>query len=145
MSDTVIGIDPDAKAHGVAVYEGDKLMRLAQLDAWGVTALSDNKTTFVIEDVMANKFLYSRYHNKSYRVRLNIAMSVGRCQQAQVELERLLERRGQAVKKIPPTRGNWANDEKAFKRQTGWAGRSNCETRSAAFMGWLHIKTKGER
>ncbi len=92
-----------------------------------------------IENVMTNKFMYARNNHSSKAAQSKIAIGVGRCQQAQVELARALERHEIPYVLHNPTKGNWANNKALFERQTGWTGRSNADTRSAAYFGYLAL------
>ncbi|NKI17420.1 hypothetical protein HCU74_08320 [Spongiibacter sp. KMU-166] len=94
---------------------------------------------FSIEDVMVNTFVYKRNRHASSAAQSKIAMQVGRVQQAQEELVRLLNHYGAKVVLQPPQRGNWAKNKRLFEQATGWTGRSNDDTRSAAFFGWLAL------
>lgn len=143
----VVGIDPDSKAHGVAIYDGGKLIELNQWNLgvmmdWIEFKLSDmgEQLIFSIEDVLANDFVYSRNMTKNNKVNMTIARSVGRCQQAQHELMVILDYMGVEYVKHKPQKGNWAKNKKQFEQVTGWTGRSNEDTRAAAFFGWLAIK-----
>ena len=138
----VIGVDPDSKAHGLAVYEDGKLVKLQQetlvsmstggwFDGWA--------DLWVIEDVKANKFIYAR-NTKKGALGLSIAQDIGKVKQSQIELERFLDFKSQKVKLIKPQKGNWAKNKKQFEQVTGWAKRSNEDTRSAAFFGYLGLK-----
>ena len=146
MNKIIIGIDPDSKKHGVAYYEDGILYDLHMynnvdiimqfLDVYQKEAM-----LFSIEDVCANNFVYARNNKGNKSVTSKIAMSIGRCQQAQTELMRLLDK--YEVKYIlhKPQKGNWSNNKKQFEKVTGWQGRSNEDTRSAAYFGWLGIKS----
>ena len=141
----VIGIDPDSKEHGVALYNGGELMALY---TWSLVEImnfikADKKNgrdiLFSIEDVASQNFVYGRNVN-SKSIQSNIAMKVGRCQQAQIELQRVLEHLGCRYELHKPQRGNWAKNKSQFEKATGWTKRSNEDTRSAAFFGFLAIK-----
>lgn len=138
----VIGVDPDSKAHGLAVYEDGKLVQLRQESlcsmAGGVwfTGWAD---LWVIEDVKANKFIYAR-NTKKGAFGLSIAQDVGKVKQAQIELERFLEYYGQKIMLVKPQSGNWAKNKVQFERVTGWTKRSNEDTRSAAYFGFFGLK-----
>lgn len=138
LSKYVIGVDPDSKKHGVATYRNGRLAQLDMMSTIDVVehAQACNMAIVSIEDVASNKFVYSRNTNTK-AVQSNIAMKVGRCQQAQIELERLLEHFGVTVIRHKPQRGNWAKNKTQFERVTGWIGRSNEDTRSAAYFGYL--------
>ena len=139
----VVGIDPDSDKHGVAVYDDAKLVSLSLrssieiVESWAGT---DAK--FSIEDVMANQFVYTRNQKGSKSAQSKVAMHIGRVQQAQVELMRLLDRYGMPYELHKPQRGNWAKDKAMFERVTGWTERSNEDTRSAAFFGFLALKAR---
>lgn len=144
-----IGVDPDTTKFGIAVFELGKLQYLYNwklvnlinyLEPW----LNGDKHTgqkrrphFVIENVMAQNFVYSRNIHKSKAVEKNIALKVGRCQQAQLEFMRILDHYECPYTLIKPTKGNWANNKAMFERITGWQGKSNPETRSAAYFGYM--------
>lgn len=139
----IVGIDPDSDKHGVAVYDDAKLVSLSLrssieiVESW---AGADAK--FSIEDVMANQFVYTRNQKASKSAQSKVAMHIGRVQQAQVELMRLLDRYGMPYELHKPQRGNWAKDKAMFERVTGWTERSNEDTRSAAFFGFLALKAR---
>lgn len=139
-----IGIDPDSKRHGVATYEGHKLTRLDMFEApeliEHIKRMNTNELVCGIENVCANNFIYGRNNTSIPKVNQEIARSIGRNQQAQLELLKWLE-----YETIPyilhnPQAGNWANDEQQFRLVTKWQGkRSNKDTRSAAFFGFLTL------
>lgn len=93
-----------------------------------------------IEDVMTNQFVYRRNQKRSKAMQSKVAMSIGRCQQAQVELMRVMDFYGIEYHLFKPQRGNWAEKKDLFESVTGWDGRSSKDTRSAAFFGYLAIK-----
>lgn len=145
----IIGVDPDSKAHGVAVYDSGKLV---DLDAMNLIefygALDDLLSSFDsgdiqvhIEDVKAKK---SVWHNKkgsqaSYGM---TCQRVGMCKQSQVELERVCEFFG--VKIVHHSISKTWKDQtgkKQFEKVTGWTKQSNEDTRSAAYFGWLGSRT----
>ncbi len=148
MNRYVIGIDPDSKAHGVAIYYNGKLLTM---DQWSLMDIQTNimpfvegrnssKLLFSIEDVMNNKFVYARNRNENKTVQSNIAMKVGRCQQSFIEVTRMLDFYKIEYKTFPPQKDNWAKNKKQFEMATGWKKRSNEDTRSAAFFGFLGCK-----
>ena len=145
-STIVVGVDPDSKAHGVAVYRSGVLSELTSMDLMDVmTFISSEESgrtsiVFSIEDVMRNKFIYGRNQRSNRKVQDKIAISVGRCQQSQVELVRLLETLNIKYELHRPTINNWANNKSMFEKATGWTKRSNEDTRSAAYFGYLALK-----
>ncbi len=138
----VIGVDPDSKKHGIAIYRDGRLVELTE---WGIVELIENAHTlrdeilFSIEDVASQNFVYARNVN-SKAVQSNIAMKVGRCRQAQTEFERVLDHLGFKYVLHKPQKGNWAKNKANFERITGWTKRSNEDTRSAAYFGFLALK-----
>jgi len=143
----IVGVDPDSDKHGVAIYENGNLEILTQ---WRLIELIDfsigedkSSVLFSVEDVMANNFVYKRNEKKSKKVQSEIHRCTGRCQQSQVELIRMLEHHGVKYKLHKPMRGNWAGNKMLFERLTGWTGRSNKDTRSAAFFGYLALQSTG--
>jgi len=143
----IIGVDPDSDKHGIAVFENGTLSSLAQwsiADAltWAASINEDDSVLFSIENVMANKFIYARNVRSNRSVQSKIAMSIGRCQQSQVELERILDHCGISFVNHKPTKRNWADRKAEFESTTGWTGRSNKDTRSAAYFGWVEAAKK---
>ena len=142
----VIGGDPDSSKHGIAVYKNGCLVELDVMEL----SLIMHKFLFVtkyddalwaVEDVNNNKFVYGRNTHNSKAAQSKIAMGVGKCQQAQVELIRMLDAYSMNYKLIKPQRGNWAKNKAQFEKVTGWTGRSNEDTRSAAWQGYLALKS----
>jgi hypothetical protein len=137
----VIGIDPDSKAHGIAVYEDGNLVGL---ETWTTIEihheiLNCHVDLWVVEDVNKNNFIYAR-NNKGGASGQRIARNVGMVQQAATELERWLKHYNENYILIPPQKGNWAKSKKQFEQITGWTKRSNEDTRAAAFFGYLGLK-----
>lgn len=138
----IIGVDPDAEAHGVAIYVDGVLKELCKLQAVALADTAKDYSAVVsIENVMQNQFVYARNRHGSKNAQSKIAMHIGRCQQAQVELMRILD-----VYEIPyflhkPQKGNWADNKALFERLTGWTGRSNADTRAGAFFGYLQLQS----
>lgn len=140
----IVGVDPDSEAHGIAIFENGELIKL---EKWGIADVlsflpgrdGSKDLVFSIENVMKNQFVYARNRHDSKSAQSKIAMHIGRCQQAQVELERVLTHFGIKFVRFPPQKGNWANNKALFESATGWKSRSNEDTRSAAFFGYLFL------
>lgn len=141
----VIGIDPDSKAHGVAVYEFGtltvlKCMDLIELQGYLIALLVDAPDFSIevhIEDVSANNAVFRRGDN--LRDSMSIARRLGMVQQSQTELERMIKALGiriihHAISKT------WKKNKAQFEKVTGWEGRSNEDGRSAAYFGYLGCK-----
>ena len=145
MSEYVIGVDPDSERHGFAIYENGKLITCATATTVEIVdthllLLIGHKMRFGIEDVMSNQFVYARNTRSNKTVQSKIAMHIGRCQQAQVELMRWLDSLHIEYSLFKPQAGNWAKNKVQFERVTGWSGRSNEDSRSAAFFGFLALQ-----
>ena len=137
----VIGVDPDSKAHGVAVYVDGKLDSLHMLEAMPLVQMAKyNQALVSMEDVKANKFIYARNVQSKKAVQSKIAIKVGQCQQAQTELMRLLDWHKVPYVLHKPQKGNWAKNKDQFELVTKWDGRSNEDTRAAAYFGFLGLK-----
>ena len=140
----VVGVDPDSKAHGVAVFRDGRLVELLtcslpSLRRW-MDSQADVPMTFSIENVLAQNFVYTRNALANKAAHAQIALKVGRCQQSQTELMRELDDRGIPYQLHKPSGANWAANKTRFQHATGWTGRSNEETRSAAYFGWLAVQ-----
>lgn len=142
MSNIILGIDPDSNKHGVSVYEDGKLIALECLSLMGLMGLMkslvvDNDVEVHIEDVCANNAVFRTGGNA--KVNMSIARRLGMVQQSQSELERMLVRFH-----IVPTKHKiskmWKKDKAQFEKVTGWTGRSNEDTRSAAYFGFLGLR-----
>lgn len=143
----VVGLDPDSKEHGVAVFENGQLTELHNLDLpslrrWIDETRIEHQMIFSIEDVQAQSFIYGRNVQQSKAAQSKVAIGVGRCQQAQIEVMRELDFSGIEYRLHKPMSGNWAEKKLLFERATGWKGRSNPETRSAAFFGALEARRR---
>ena len=140
----VIGIDPDADKHGVAIYKNCTLVDLRMMQATEIIdyvlplePLGGNSVIFSIEDVMANQFVYARNQKQSKSAQSKVAMHIGRCQQAQVELMRWLQHHQIPYQLHKPQNGNWADNRAQFEKVTGWTKQSNADTRAAAYFGFI--------
>jgi hypothetical protein len=139
----VIGVDPDSVAFGVAVYQDSVLTDLKMLPLVELVTLAAGAPGDVlvsIENVMANQFVYARNQKASKAAQSKVAMSIGRCQQAQVELMRMLDHYQITYVLHKPQKGNWADKRMIFENATGWTRQSNADTRAAAFIGFLALK-----
>lgn len=146
----VIGCDPDSKAHGIAVFiDGNltdlKMMTLMELQSWVralLVAPDTESLLFSIEDVTANKFMYARNTDSNPAIQSKIAIGVGKCQHSYTELTRMLDWYKVKYVTFKPSKSNWAKskDRGTFERFTGWTGRSNEDTRSSAYFGYLALK-----
>lgn len=151
MNKIVIGIDPDSKKHGVAIYRNGELEDLLMNDLMNLmdtitsTQLRECESTSIVvhmENVCGVS--NSGFHHKrtdSVAVRSKKSENVGQCKQAQIEVERLCEYLSIKVVKHKISK-QWKSQDgkKVFERLTGWTGRSNEDSRSAAYFGYLGVK-----
>ena len=150
MNKIIIGIDPDSKAHGVATYVDGRICTLRSLSLFDifvmimeVKQLDSNEIEIHIEDVCANNAVFMKpkksYSGKDLAEVKARSRTLGMCQQSQTELERLFEHCKIKVVKHKISK-MWKKDKSQFEKVTGWKGRSNEDTRSAAYFGWLGTK-----
>lgn len=140
----VIGIDPDSKAHGVATFENKVLTKLESINLpilMNYFQMLQGLMVHIqvnIENVCGMNAVFRQRQSKNAAVSMKMANSVGRCQQSQIEVERMAEHFGFEIvrHKISKT---WKKDKAQFEKVTGWKGRSNEDTRSAAYFGWLGL------
>lgn len=149
MTRVVVGIDPDSDKHGIAVFDDGVLTLCGRESTVSIVEnyikalrLRETEVLFAIEDVMANKFVYARNERSSKAAQSKVAMHIGRCQQAQVELIAWLEHLAIPYQLFKPQQGNWAINKAAFERATGWQKSSNADGRSAAYFGFLALRKK---
>ena len=142
MSKIIIGIDPDSKAHGVAVYIDGRLSRLECLTLyWLVDALDfyhGNDIEIHIEDVCAMSAVFRQRQGNNQAINMKMSNSIGKCQQSQIELERFIHHKMIKVVKHKISK-MWKKDKAQFEKVTDWTGQSNEDTRSAAYFGWLGV------
>lgn len=138
----VIGIDPDSKKHGVAIYDNGVLVNLLCDDLLGIMDILEGyegrSIKVHIEDVngVSAAFMGRDKKGVSLSVKLKMAQHIGMCKQSQLELERMFEHKGIEVVKHKISK-KWKKEKEQFKRLTGWEGRSNEDSRSAAWFGYL--------
>lgn len=145
MCKMIIGIDPDSKAHGVAIYVDDVLVSLYNFSL--IELLEHTKESLKvfnivvhIEDVNGVGAAFNARDRKTnMNVKLKMAQHIGMCKQSQIELERMFDRLDVKVVKHKISK-MWKKDKAQFQKVTGWQSRSNEDTRSAAYFGWLGIK-----
>ena len=149
MTETVIAIDPGSHKSGCALYKAGRLeaLRMVQLFDLPELVAEHPSATWVIEDVPANSFMYGRNAGGNKGVAARKAQNVGMVKQAARAIMELLEHHGITPVKIPPQGGNWGTISTHYGKQglaqhTGWVGKSNKDTRSAAFFGWLYFRRK---
>lgn len=153
MTKIIIGIDPSAqeKGHGCAFYPDGKLFSLEMYQLmelyFSIKRHMDNcpsdEIEVHIENVAGKK---AAWHNKKGNKKSisGSAQDIGKCKQSQVEVERMLDYLGvKVVKHQVSSMWKSQDSKKQFEKVTGWKGRSNEDTRSAAWFGYLGITSKG--
>lgn len=140
----IIGIDPDSKAHGVAVYIDGTLTALHSFPLFSLYEYIEQELQHLgdvvihIEDVNAMSAVFSQRTKArgNASVHMKMANSVGKCQQSQIEVERMAAIIGVKVVKHKISK-MWKKDKAQFEKVTGWTKQSNEDTRSAAYFGYL--------
>tara|TARA_R110000851_G_scaffold60415_4_gene139464 strand:+ start:3522 stop:4004 length:483 start_codon:yes stop_codon:yes gene_type:complete len=140
----IVGIDPDSNKHGVAIYQGKKLidLRSMQLVEFFSLDCEFEITEVHIENVCGNNATFSKSFVKNQRAQTTISRSLGMCQQSQIELERVFELLNIKVVKHPISQ-SWKDaktGKKILKNHFDWDKPSNEDTRSAAHFGYLGVK-----
>ena len=144
----VIGIDPDVKKSGLACYKNGELIDLDNQTLIQFFNYSyhlednDNKIVFVIEDGNLISSLYTRNKFGNDSVQHKVSERIGANKQRATDLIAIAEHFNIKVVRMKPQKGNWADNKKMFEKVTGWKEKSNPETRSAAYFGWLYLNQK---
>ena len=147
MKKLIIGCDPDVDGKGFAIYEDGVLIALKAYSLIELFEYIQDLTCvwftegieLHIEDLNGNKSSSFNHNEKqSKQVQNKISESVGRCKQMQLEVEKIAEHFDIKIVRYPVS-SQWKNSagKKEFERLTGWKGRSNEDTRSAAYFGYL--------
>lgn len=144
MNSYSIGCDPDSKYHGVAVYKNGNLVDLQALNLMQFMDLLleikvDGAIHVHIENMNGKKAVWHAedQSKKSYGM---ASQNVAKCKQAQIEVERMLDKLS-----IPYTHHHissaWKSqaEKKQFEVVTGWKGTSTKDTRSAAYFGFIGL------
>lgn len=137
----VIGIDPDSAGVPIAVYENGNLIKLEitdLIDLYQMTCTHiylGHEVELHIENVCSLNAVHAQ-KRRGNGTNMAIARRIGMCQQAQIEVTRMAEKAGAKVVNHKPSKA-WKKDKEQFQKITGWEGRSNEDTRSAAYFGWL--------
>lgn len=150
MGKVIIGIDPDTKAHGVAIYINGKLttlksmplMELYEFLTIGMSVKVEPKNITVhMENVKGNNAVFmspGRMDKKREGEAKARGRTLGMCQQSQAELERMFDYLGVEVV-LHPISKRWKKEKAEFEKVTGWTGRSNEDTRSASYFGMIGL------
>lgn len=148
MEKIILGIDPDSTKNGVSEWQDSTMANLYSLNTMGLHDLIleiQGKCAEVeihIEDVCAQNAAFVKSGVKNAKAGTAINRSIGKCQQAQIEVERLAEYHGiKVVKHKISKMWKCQNGKSQFEKVTGWKGRSNEDNRSAAYFGWLGVNS----
>lgn len=154
--DLVVSVDPDAQRSGVAIWEGGELVKLemwsfvemlAALQEASHTMQDGGCVVFVLEDVEAIKPTFKRGKTNQAAMQ-KIAQNVGQVKQTARLIKELAVDLGVPLVMVKPL-GGVAKAAKTnpdiFKQITGWAGRSNADTRDAAMLGLHYIRSRQRR
>lgn len=146
MHQYTIGVDPDSKEHGVAIYIDGELTELVMMDLMALLetlkAITEDghQLKVHIENVASNK---SYWHNRAASKASfgKAAADMGLCRQAQIELTRALDFYHIPYQLHIISR-MWKDSagKSQFQRATGWTARSNEDTRSAAYFGYIGLR-----
>jgi hypothetical protein len=135
----IVGIDPDSTKSGVAMSEGGKLTRLVNLSFFDLTEfLRENAANISLVVVEAGWLNQSNWHLARY-MSANKAASIGndtgRNHQTGILICEVCEGLSIKCRLSKPNKKNITkNNAEAFKKITGWQGRTNPETRDAAML-----------
>ena len=147
MKKLIIGCDPDVEGKGFAIYKDGVLVDLAECSLLKLHVIIQEficelplvDIELHIEDVNGNKSSsFNHKFRQSKQVQNKISESVGRCKQMQLEVEKIAEHFDiKIVRHKVSSKWKDGAGKKEFERITGWKGRSNEDTRSAAYFGFL--------
>ena len=155
MSKLIIGVDPDSGKNGVSFYEDGELFDLKSLSTLEFCfyigdLLIDEKPEDIqihIEDLNSIRCSSFNYRPKdTIRVKAKKSESVGKCKQAQTEIENIAAHFGiEVVKHRVSSKWKSQKEKAEFQQLTGWTKNSNEDNRSAAYFGYIGVlKNKGK-
>jgi hypothetical protein len=136
-----IAIDPDLHFSGMATMENGQYQELRVISFPDLVDLIrehnfDPNTTFVIEDVNANKPTFSRPGQNAAQMK-KIAQNVGMVKGVGKIMIDMLSHHGCKYELVKPLKGllkSAKNDKGIFQKLTGWTGQSNEDKRDAAML-----------
>lgn len=141
----IIGCDPDSDKSGISIYCNGELTACESKSLVNIYLMLDwqrdaDEIELHIENVCGQNAAFFRPGPKNAKAATAINRSVGKCQQVQIEIERIAEHFGIPVIRHPISK-KWKSQagKKEFERVTGWAGRSNEDSRSAAWFGYQGV------
>lgn len=146
MKKVIIGCDPDSNKSGFATYFDGKLVGLKSSDLLNALdlflELNSKYQNIELHIENLNGISSNAFNVRSkdtLPVKLKKAEHVGKCKQVQIEIERIAEYFNIKVvhHKVSKQWKDSKNGKLALERNTGWAGQSNEDTRSAAYFGFI--------
>jgi len=147
MNKLIIGCDPDSDKSGFAIYKNGVLsdllsMRLLDFIDF-LTTHKDKEIVLHIENLCSTSTAFTANKAPTQAAKLKIAQNIGQCKQAQIEIERIAESYNvKIVHHQISSKWKKGSSKKEFERLTGWIGRSNEDTRSAAYFGYIGVIQK---
>lgn len=138
----VIGVDPGEQT-GIAIYEGGKLVELLTmkpLEALAWIGLHDPMPSLlVVEDPRGQSYSFRDNPKDTKAVAFTKGRAVGRIDLFCAMVENLGKEHGlSGLLLVTPRQKGKKLDAPAFKRLTGWTGRSNEHNRDAALVAWKY-------
>lgn len=151
MTKVIIGCDPDSSKSGIAVYVDGELAGLKSMTLMEVVDCFNemdarygvNSIELHIENLKGVNAAFTGANAKQPQaVKMKMAQYVGMCKQVQTEIERIAEHFGIKVvhHKISKQWKDAKTGKQLFQRATGWEGKSNEDTRSAAYFGFWGVE-----
>lgn len=148
---TVVGIDPSTSGHGVAEYQDGKLVHLSKMKRNEIIEKYrfNSDVLFSIEELRTASHLDASKSGFNKKVDMKKMFNIGMCKQAMVELIEDLEHYNMPYithKRCSTWKGDRGSDARKeseknqFAMTTGWEGRSNADTRSAAYFGFIQSR-----
>ena len=129
----IIGIDPDAIKSGVCFYKGDRDFDLKSLSFFElVDVIRENPNwIYCLEDVERNKPVFARGVNA--KAMAKIGQNVGQVKQTARLLKQAVEAYANTkpIMVRPGVGKPYKKNAELFNKASGWAGRSNEDTRDA--------------
>ncbi|WP_351122617.1 hypothetical protein [Shewanella sp. T24-MNA-CIBAN-0130] len=139
----IIAIDPDVEKSGVAITEKGQILDLCTksfvelVKFIAVVQKREASLIVIIEDVEANKSVFSKKYKVGPKAKLKIAQDIGRVKATARHLKAFLEDMGVNVVMIKPLKGTVKaakTNAALFNRLTGWKGSSNEDKRDAGLL-----------
>jgi len=150
MSKVILGVDPDSSKSGFSVFDNGKLFDVSCKSLIEIYQFLENEMQHNIPSVYelhienvngisSNAFNMNR--KDPLPVKLKKAEHVGKCKQAQIEIERIAEHFD--IKVVRHSVSKMWKDSKTGKvalADLGWHCQSNEDSRSACYFGYLGVK-----